>query len=156
MGGSPSSRAASCARPPAGTESQSCSEVIWKRDISLHLSGVIKCEGYFHLQQGLWHCCGQVPKLSVPHRKGRMAILSCFCKVLGARQLRAGRALPFTTVLQTQAVAEQEEPTLLCCSLRHLFLPATGLWRCPGRWERVTSQELDAEGPRPCRGNQKF
>lgn len=91
MGDGPPSRAAGCARLPAGVESQSCSEVIWKRDISPHLSRAIKCGVYFHLQQGLRHRCGQVPKVSVPHlrRKGRTAIRSCFCKALGARQLRA-------------------------------------------------------------------
>lgn len=50
-----------------------------------HLCGVIKQGVYFLLQQGLQHCCGQVLR-SVPRfwRKGRMAILSCFCKALGA------------------------------------------------------------------------
>lgn len=48
-----------------------------------HLGGVIKHGAYFHLQ-GL-HCCEQVFK-SVPHfwSKGTMAILSYFCKALGA------------------------------------------------------------------------
>lgn len=49
------------------------------------LCGVLKHGAYFHLQ-GL-HCCGQVFK-SVLHfwRKGRMAILSSFCKALGAHK----------------------------------------------------------------------
>lgn len=86
VGDSLSRSAVGCARLPiAGA--LSCSEPVWKSMAFPipPLCGVIKQGVYFHSQWGLQHCCGQV-LISVPRfwRKGRIAILSCFCKALGA------------------------------------------------------------------------
>lgn len=69
---------AALSQPGSGTFSTPC------------LCGVIKHRAYFHLQQGLQHCCAQICVLL--WRKGRMAILSCFCKALGAYSVQALRA----------------------------------------------------------------
>lgn len=65
--------------------------------------------------------------------KAGWQILAAFAKHLEpTNSVQALSAAIYTTVLQTQAVAEQEEPALLGCSLRCLFLPATGPWHCLG------------------------